>query len=138
MIAAARWHQRHVFAHRKEGNDGEQNERANPPDHDGDGEDGAHLPPRADAGVEIVNGSAADAGSVAALQDPADQSGSDEQEQHAAIQPDELRVMEGLKHQAGPIRRRLETASRARSRKASFSSFGSTWRGLPKVSRLSI
>ena len=126
VIAAAGGNERHVLAHGEEGDDGEENERTDAPDQDGTREDGAHLPPCADTCVEVVNCGVVGARLLAGAKDVPDDARNDQERDHAAKQPDEFWIAESFKHQAGPIRRRLLTASRARSRKASFSSSGAT------------
>ena len=138
VIAAARGNQRHVLAHGQERNDAEEDQRANGAESDSHREDGRHFPPGADAGVQVIDGGAAGVALAARFQDLANQRGDDKQGKYAAIEPDQFRVVEHGEHQAFPIRRRLATASRARSRKSSLCSSGSTWMGLPKVSRLSM
>jgi len=72
------------------------------------------------------------------LRSRADASQNHQQAEHPAKKPHQYLVVKRCHHQAGPIRRRLLTTARARSRKPSLFSWGSTWIGLPKVSRLNI
>src|SRR5208337_3375023 len=105
---------------------------------DGHSEYHAHLPPRPYARIHILDRGPACLAFPATLHPSANQGGNDQQEQYAAEQPLQFHVVNRGRHQADPIRRRLLTASRARSRNVSFSSPGSACSGLPKVNRLSI
>ncbi len=126
VVAAARGHQGHVLAEREERDDREEHQRAHATHEQRERKDRAHFPPGADARVQIVNRGAAGIGAVARFQKAADQAGNHQKAKHAAEEPHQLGIVNRLQHQAGPIRRRLLTASRARSRNACFSSPGST------------
>ena len=84
MVATPCGDEGHVLAHGEERNDAEENERPDAPDEDGGGEDGAHLPPGADACVEVVNRGTADARLLAATKNAANDARNGEEAEYTA------------------------------------------------------
>src|SRR6266403_2004581 len=150
VIPASRRHQRDVLAQRQERQQPKQNQRPGPPDQQRQREDRAHLPPSARPRIQIFNCRACRIILCLALEHNSDHARQNQNAQHAAEEPHEMRVpraslkfeecvlgrFERIAHCTCSPRRNPQTAARARSRNASLLSFSSTSIGAPNVSTL--
>src|SRR6266403_2272771 len=150
VIPASRRHQRDVLAQRQQRQQPKQDQRPGAPDQQRQREDRAHLPPSARPRIQVVNRSPRRIALRRAPEYNSDHARQNQNAQHAAEEPHELRILraslkfeecvlgrfERIAHCTCSPRRNPQTAARARSRNASLLSFSSTSIGAPNVSTL--
>src|SRR5882724_5595422 len=152
VIPAPRRHQRDVLAQRQQRQQPKQDQRPDPPDQQRQGEDRAHLPPRARPRIQVVNRGPRRIALRRALEYNSNRARQNQNAQHAAKESREMSiprasvptdclisgygVAQQMNTHRSPFRWSAQTAARARSRNASLLSLSSTSIGAPNVSTL--